>query len=90
MLKDLVSQRKNLKHTITKLHKKEAAEREECQAKMKASEEQCSRVDSQQLPPGFIGAQLLPHAPPSQPCSPIDNDLLRLTAGFSQCASILL
>ena len=85
-LKDLLQQRRTVKKNITK---HQAAKREKCQAQMKASKEQYSRVDSQQLPPGFIGAQLLPHAPPYQPCSPIDNDLLRLPASFSQCASIL-
>ena len=57
-------------------------ERAECQAKKKAWEEQCSCMDNKQLPPGFIGAQLLPHALPSRPRSSVDKDLLRLPAGF--------
>ena len=82
MLKNLLDKRLYHRKSITKLHAKEAEERAECQAEKKAWEEQYSCMDSKQLPPGFIGAQLLPHAPPSQPCSSIDNNLLRLPAGF--------
>ena len=62
--------------------KKDATLIAECQAKKKAWAEKYSCMDSKQLPPGFIGAQLLLHAPPFQPCISTDKDLLRLPACF--------
>ena len=85
-LNNLYRAKTKVKTDITRLYEIEFVERVKCQARKKAREERYSCMDSKQLPPAFIGAQLLPYAPPSQPCSSVDTDLLRLPVGCSQCA----
>ena len=89
-LANLHSVRTKVKADITRLYEIEVKERVEGQASKKAQEERYGCMDRQQLPPAVTGAQLLPCAPPSQPCSFVDTDLLRRPAGCSQCARNLL